>query len=111
MDIVSQYILISFIVALEFAIVIGQAILISRIHRYTAPWVLMATAFLLIGGRQVWTMLKIPIQVQELRTRGIELPPVITLEQWLLIVTSMCAGVLFIVAFDILRRRYSQLGI
>ena len=109
MDPVSQYILISFILALEFAVIVGQTILISRVHQYTAPWVLLASAFSLIGARQVWAMLKIPIQVQEARARGIVIPP-INLEQWFMILSGMCAGVLFIVAFDILRRRYALLG-
>lgn len=110
MNPVSQYMLISFVLALEFAIIIGQTILISRVHRYTAPWVLLASGFVLIGGRQTWSMLKIPIQVEELRSRGIAIPP-ISLEQWFMILSGALAGVLFIVAFDILRRRYSQLGI
>lgn len=109
-DPVSQYMLISFVLALEWTIIVGQTILISRVHRFTAPWVLLAAAFVLIGGRQVWAMVRIPIQVEELRARGIAIPP-ITPEQWGMIISGAVAGVLFIVAFDILRRRYSKLGI
>jgi hypothetical protein len=110
MDPVSQYMIISFVLALEFAIVIGQTILISRVHRYTMPWVLLAAGFLLIGGRQTWSMIRIPIQAQELRSRGIQIPA-IGLEQGLMIVTGILAGILFIAAFDLLRRRYQKLGI
>ena len=101
--------LISFVLAIEFVIIIGQTILISRIHKYTAPWVLLAAAFVLIGGRQTWAMIKIPMQAQELRARGIAIPS-ITIEGWLMILSGAIAGVLFIAAFDILRRRYSKLG-
>lgn len=110
MDVVSQYMLISFVLAIEFCVIIGQTILISRVHRYTLPWLLLAAGFVLIGGRQTWAMLRIPMRLEELKIRGIELQP-IDGEQWLMILSGMLAGVLFIAAFDVLRRRYQELGI
>lgn len=109
MEVVSQYMLISFLLAVIFAVLVGQSVLLSRVHR-TAPWTLFAIGWLLIGARQVWAMLKIPLKMEELKARGIALPP-IDLEQWLMLGAGGLAGVVFIVGHDILRRHYQKFGI
>ena len=109
MDITSQYMLISFVLALIFAVLIGQSVLISRIHR-TVPWTLFAVGWFLIGARQTWAMLRIPFAFEELRSKGIPIPP-ITGEGWLMVISGGLAGVIFIIGHDILRRHYQRIGI
>ena len=109
MDTASQYMLISFGLALIFAVLIGQSILLSRVHR-TAPWTLFAVGWLIIGARQVWTMLKIPLALEEWRSKGLPLPP-ISLEGWIMIGSAGVAGIVFIIGHDILRRHYQKIGI
>lgn len=109
MDIVSQYMLISFGLAIIFVTLTGQSILISRIHK-TVPWTLFAVGWLIIGGRQVYTMVKIPLALEEMRARGIPLQP-ITLEGWVMILSGAAAGIVFIVGHDLLRRHYQRFGI
>lgn len=109
MGIVSQYMLISFLLALIFVVLVGQSVLLSRVHR-TAPWTLFAIGWLLIGARQTYAMLKIPFALEEMRAKGIPLQP-ITAEGWLMIASGGLAGLIFIVGHDILRRHYQKIGI
>lgn len=109
MDVVSQYMLISFVLAIIFIVLAGQSLLISRVHK-TVPWTLFAVGWILIGSRQTWAMLKIPLALEEMRAKGIPVQP-ITLEGWLMILSGALAGIIFIVGHDILRRHYQSIGI
>lgn len=109
MDIVSQYMLISFVLAIIFIVLAGQSVLLSRVHK-TVPWSLFAVGWLLIGGRQTYAMLKIPLALEELRARGIPVQP-IDLEGWLMILSGGLAGIIFIIGHDILRRHYQSIGV
>lgn len=109
MGIGEQYMIISFVIAIIFIVLIVQSIVISWIHK-TVPWALFAIGWLIIGTRQVYATFKVPLALEKARARGIELQP-IDLEGWLLISSGIAAGVIFIVAHDILRRHYRRIGI
>ena len=109
MGIGEQYMIISFVIAIIFIVLIVQSIVISWIHK-TTPWVLFAVGWFLIGARQVYATFKVPLQLEHARARGIAIPA-INLEGWLMIGSGIAAGVVFIVAHDILRRHYRRIGI
>lgn len=109
MNIVSLLIFLTFMLALLFCVVIGQAIAISRIHR-TLPWTLLASGLAIIGARQIWGLIKLPMALEEAKLRGV-LPESLTLEQWILTLLAFLAVSLLIAGFDMLRRHYRNIGI
>lgn len=109
MDIISQLIAVSFLLALSFCIVVGQAIAISRIHK-TLPWTLLAAGLAVIGGRQIWVLIKLPIALEQAKLRG-ALPESLNWEQKILIAVAFLGVGLLIAGFDILRRHYRNIGI
>jgi hypothetical protein len=109
MDIIGQLILIAFLLSLGFCVVVGQAIAISRIHR-TLPWTLLAMGLTVIGVRQVWNLVRLPIALEQARIRG-TLPESLTWEQTILIGSAFVGVGLLIAGFDILRRHYRNIGI
>lgn len=109
MDIIGQLILLTFLLAVSFCVVVGQAIAISRIHK-TVPWRLLAAGLAVIGGRQIWGLIKLPIALERAKLQGV-LPESLTLEQKILTAAAFLAIGLLIAGFDILRRHYRNLGI
>lgn len=109
MDIIEQLMLIAFALSLLFCIVVGQMIAISRIHK-TLPWALLAAGMTVIGGRQIWNLVKLPIALQQAQAKGV-LPERLNLEQKLLILSAFVGVGLLIAGFDILRRHYRKIGI
>jgi hypothetical protein len=109
MDIIEQLILISFALAVLFSVVVFQTIAISRLHK-TLPWTLLAAAFVVIGGRMVWGLIRLPIALEQARARG-TLPESLTWEQVINIGLAFLGVGLWIAGFDVLRRHYRKIGI
>lgn len=109
MDIIEKLMLIAFTLALSFCIVVGQIIAISRIHK-TLPWTLLAAGMFVIGARQIWNLVKLPIALEQARAKGV-LPESLNWEQTLLILSAYVGVGLLIAGFDILRRHYRKIGI
>ena len=109
MDIIEKLMLISFALALSFCVVVGQIIAISRIHK-TLPWTLLAAGMTVIGGRQIWNLVKLPIALEQAKLAGM-LPENLNWEQTLTIASAFVGVGLLIAGFDILRRHYRNIGI
>lgn len=109
MEITEKLILIAFMLAVSFSVVVGQIIAISRIHR-TAPWTLIAAGMTVLAGRIVYGLVRLPVQIQQAKIRG-TLPESLSWEQVILIGTAFLAVGLLIAGFDLLRRHYRNIGI
>lgn len=109
MDIIEKLILISFALALSFSVVVGQIVAISRIHK-TLPWTLLAAGMFVIGARQIWNLVKLPIALEQAKLKG-TLPESLNWEQTIMITSAFVGVGLLIAGFDMLRRHYRKIGI
>lgn len=109
MDIIEQLMWISFALALSFCIVVGQMIAISRIHK-TLPWTLLAAGMTVLGGRQIWNVVKLPIALEQAKLKGV-LPESLNWEQTITIASAFVGVGLLIAGLDTLRRHYRKIGI
>lgn len=109
MDIIEKLMLISFALATLFLVVVFQTIAISRLHK-TLPWTVLAAGFVVIGGRMVWGLVRLPIALEQARAKGV-LPDSLNWEQTINITLAFVGVSLWIAGFDILRRHYRRIGI
>lgn len=114
MDIVEQLLLLSFLFAIGYGVIVAQTFALNRVFRkvagyYSKAWILFAAAFAITGGLRVWSMIRLPVAILQAKTKGV-LPERLNFEQWVTIGGTLLVMVLLIIAFDRHRRDLRQLG-
>lgn len=109
MDIVSQLLLLSFIFAVGYVVIIFQVVALSRLYQ-SRGWGILAGGFILAGSIQIWRLIRFPLMIMQARIHG-TLPEFLTAEQWVNIGTAYVVVILLIIGFDKLRRDLKTLGI
>ena len=108
--IIEQLQIISFAIAIAFAAVVAQVVVLSRKLRSWAWWAI-AAAFVILGIRQVWAFVSLPTAIMKARERGIAIPDHLTVEQKISIATIFVVIGLLIFGFDRLRRDLRHIGV
>lgn len=109
MEIIEQLLLLSFVFAVGYVVIVFQVVALSRLYQSTA-WRVLASGFILAGGMQVWRLIRFPITMMQARASG-SLPDRLSLEQWINVAIGFVVVGLLIIGFDKLRRDLRKIGI
>ena len=109
MDTISQLLLLSFLFAVGYVVIVFQVVALSRLYQ-SAGWRLLAIGFTAAGLMQVWRLIRFPLTMVQARVRG-TLPEHLTLEQWVSIGVAFAIVGILIAGFDKLRRDLRKIGI
>lgn len=109
MDIISQLLLLSFLFAMGYVVIVFQVIALSRLYQ-SAAWRLLAIGFVAAGGMQVWRLIRFPLTMVQARVQG-TLPEQLTWEQWINVTVGFAIVAILIAGFDKLRRDLRRIGI
>lgn len=109
MGIIEQLLLLSFIFAVGYVVIVFQVVALSRLYQSTA-WKILAIGFTLAGAMQVWRLIRFPVTMMQARARG-SLPDRLSLEQWINVAVGFVVVGLLIIGFDKLRRDLRKIGI
>lgn len=109
MGIIEQLLLLSFLFAIGYVVIMFQVIALSRLYRSQA-WKILAAGFILAGAMQVWRLIRLPITMMQAQARG-TLPDQLTWEQWFNVGMGFAIVGVLIIGFDKLRRDLRKIGI
>lgn len=109
MDTISQLLLLSFVFAVGYVVIVFQVVALSRLYQSTA-WKILAAGFILAGSMQIWRLIRFPVTMMKARAQGI-IPEQLSLEQWINIGIAFLTVGLLILGFDKLRRDLRKIGI
>jgi hypothetical protein len=108
-DLVSQLLLLSFVFAVGYVVLVFQVVALSRLYQSTA-WRIVAAGFILAGAMQVWRLIRFPLTMMQARVRG-NLPEQLSIEQWINVSIGFLVVALLVIGFDKLRRDLRKIGI
>lgn len=109
MSIIEELLTIAFLLVCAWGVVVAQVAALSRIFK-TRAWTFLAIGVIVIGGRQVWGLVRLPAAILKAQTQGV-LPERLTSEQYITITAAFVAIGLLIAGFDRLRRDLRKIGI
>lgn len=109
MDISEQVLLLAFALTVCYGVIVAQAIALWRVLRSWA-WVLLASAFLVLGFRQVFGYIRLPAVILQAQKQGV-MPESLSGEQWLQVGLAFLGLGLIILGLDRLRRDLRVIGI
>lgn len=109
MDIISQLLLLSFLFAIGYVVIVFQVVALSRLYQ-SRGWGILATGFIAAGAMQVWRLIRFPVTMMQARVRG-NLPEHLTWEQWINVGVGFLVVAILIIGFDKLRRDLRKIGI
>lgn len=109
MNIVTLLLLIVLSIAVLYTVIIVQVVVLARIYRMRSWWVGAGT-FVLLGGRQIFGLIRLPSAIIEAQLKGVMIEH-LNNEQWLMVVWGYVIVVGFIVFLDWLRRDLKKIGV
>jgi hypothetical protein len=109
MNIVTQLILIVLGIGVGFSLIGVQGVLLWRIYRSYSSLV-GAFGFLLLGAKQVWSLVQLPSQIIQAQMKGVMIEH-LTGTQWFSVIWSYLIMGVFLTYQDWLRRDLRKLGV
>lgn len=109
MNLIDQYLLISFLFTVLYGVVVAQAIALYRVLKSSA-WMFLASGFVIAGLRLLWGLVRLPSAILKAQGKG-QIPDSLTTEQYILIGGAFIALGLWIAGFDRLRRDLRKVGV
>ena len=109
MNIVTVLIVILLGLAVMFTAIVFQIVQLARIYQVTSWWI-GAIAFILLGARQVYGLVRLPAAIMDAQLKGVMIER-LTTEQWFTVVWAYAIAATFILWLDWLRRDLAKLGI